>query len=199
MINTRSYTASVNDTEQIKYITNRLCTDYPQGSDIHWAYIIHDRDVDTSTGEIIKPHLHFVIFYPTPRKSSTLSNYFNIPEHMLCQIYNKRGIIEYLTHKNESSKVHYNTDDIVSNYQWEDDLNDVVDVMAEFHDFKKLREGEISAEDFIMSYNIPCKKMSFYNRLRTYTMALENEARGACPRAVSRESIGGNYGRKNYN
>lgn len=189
MINTRSYTASVNDTEQIKYITNRLTTDYPEGSDIHWAYIIHDKDVDKSSGEVIKPHLHFVIFYPTPRKSTTLSNYFNIPEHMLCQIYNKRGIIEYLTHANQPEKVKYDSNNVVSNYNWVDDCKDEVDVMAEFHDFKKLRRGDITAEQFIMSYNIPCKKLTFYNRLRTYTLALENEARGACPRAVSREPI----------
>lgn len=189
MINTRSFTASVNDAEQIKYITTRLSTDYPEGSDIHWAYIIHDKDVDKSTGEIIKPHLHFVIFYPTPRKSTTLSNYFNIPEHMLCQIYNKRGIIEYLTHANQAEKVKYDSNDVVSNYNWVDDCKDEVDVMAEFHDFKKLRRGDITAEQFIMSYNVPCKKLTFYNRLRTYTLALENEARGACPRAVSREPI----------
>jgi hypothetical protein len=189
MINTRSYTASVNDSDQISYITNRLQTDYPSGSDIHWAYIIHDKDVNPDTGELIKPHLHFVIFYPTPRKSTTLSNYFNIPEHMLCQIYNKKGILEYLTHQNETSKVHYNTDEIVANYDWQGDLKDEIDVLAEFHDFKRLREGEITAEQFVISYNIPCKKLSFYNRLRVYSMSLENEARGASPRAVSSESI----------
>lgn len=189
MINTRSYTASVNDSDQISYITNRLKTDYPSGSDIHWAYIIHDKDVNLDTGELIKPHLHFVIFYPTPRKSTTLSNYFNIPEHMLCQIYNKKGILEYLTHQNETSKVHYNTDEIVANYDWQGDLKDEIDVLSEFHDFKRLREGEITAEQFVISYNIPCKKLSFYNRLRVYSMSLENEARGASPRAVSSESI----------
>lgn len=189
MINTRSYTASVNQTDQIRSIIDKLSKDYPNGSDIHWAYIIHNKDVNKETGELVPEHLHFVIFYPTPRKSTTLSNYFNIPEHMFCQIYNKKGILEYLTHQNEPDKYHYDKSDIVANYDWATDLNDEVDVLAEFHDFKRLREGDITAEQFVMSYNIPCKKLTFYNRLRVYTMALEHEARGACPRAVSSESV----------
>ena len=178
MINTRSYTFTVNNSEQIHTITSQLNRDYPTGSDTHWCYIIHDKDVNPTTGELIPPHIHCCIFFKTPRKSTTLSNYFSIPEHMFCQIYNRKGILEYLTHQNETSKVKYSKNDIVSNYKWEQDLNDEVDILAEFRDFKKLREGEITAEEFLMSYNIPCQKMTFYNRLRTYTMITNEEARG---------------------
>lgn len=178
MINTRSYTFTVNHPEQISNVQKLLNRDYPNGSDTHWAYIIHDKDTNEITGELIQPHLHTVIIYKTPRKSTTLSNYFNIPEHMFCQIYNRKGILEYLTHKNERSKVNYKTDEVVSNFNWQIELNDEIDVLAEFRDFKKLRKGEITAEEFLMSYNIPCQKMTFYNRLRTYTTIVNEEARG---------------------
>lgn len=100
MIKRRNYTfALTQDNDRVIEIVKQ----YPK-----YAYIKHDKDNGTE-------HYHYYVEFPNPRSLKSLSLELGIPENMLQQVYNKTGILEYLTHKNESDKHHYDESEIFTN------------------------------------------------------------------------------------
>jgi len=80
------------------------------------AYIInHDKDVNDETGEIVEPHTHIYIEYDTPRKVSTVANLLGVASNFVEVVRNKKGMLRYLTHKDQKTKVKYNDDDVYTN------------------------------------------------------------------------------------
>jgi hypothetical protein len=88
-----------------------------------WAYIMHDKDVkDDGTGELKEPHYHFYVEFPNPRYLDAIATELNIMSNMIEKVWNKKGILEYLTHENQPEKYHYDKQQIVSNFDIEDDV-----------------------------------------------------------------------------
>lgn len=80
------------------------------------AYIInHDKDVNDETGEIVEPHTHVYIEYDTPRKVSTVARLLGVAENFVEIVRNKKGMLRYLTHKDQKTKVKYDDDDVYTN------------------------------------------------------------------------------------
>ena len=80
------------------------------------AYVInHDKDVNDETGEIVEPHTHIYIEYETPRKVSTVANLLGVASNFVEVVRNKKGMLRYLTHKDQKTKVKYNDDDVYTN------------------------------------------------------------------------------------
>lgn len=80
------------------------------------AYVItHDKDVNPETGEIVEPHTHVYIEYDTPRKVSTVANLLGVEENFIEVVRNKKGMLRYLTHKDQETKVKYNDEDVYTN------------------------------------------------------------------------------------
>jgi len=80
------------------------------------AYVInHDKDVNDETGEIVEPHTHIYLEYETPRKVSTVANLFGVAPNFIEVVRNKKGMLRYLTHKDQKTKVKYDDDDVYTN------------------------------------------------------------------------------------
>jgi len=79
------------------------------------AYVInHDRDVNED-GEIVEPHTHFYIEYDTPRKLSTVANLLNVETNFIEIVKNKKGMLRYLTHKDQETKAKYDDEEVYTN------------------------------------------------------------------------------------
>lgn len=80
------------------------------------AYVItHDKDVNLETGEIVEPHTHVYIEYDTPRKVSTVANLLGVEENFIEIVRNKKGMLRYLTHKDQETKIKYDDDEVLTN------------------------------------------------------------------------------------
>ena len=79
------------------------------------AYVItHNRDCDED-GEIVEVHTHFYIEYDTPRKLSTVANLLNVEANFIEIVRNKKGMLRYLTHKDQATKAKYDDDEVYTN------------------------------------------------------------------------------------
>ena len=80
------------------------------------AYVItHNRDYDIETGEVPEPHTHFYIEYDTPRKLTTVANLLGVEPNFVEIVRNKKGVLRYLTHKDQQTKAKYNDDEVYTN------------------------------------------------------------------------------------
>lgn len=75
----------------------------------------HNLDVNTSTGELKKPHRHLILHYDSPRSFNLVSDFLKSLHLVGCEvIQNEKGAFDYLTHKNAADKAQYSPDDIVT-------------------------------------------------------------------------------------
>lgn len=80
------------------------------------AYVInHDKDVNDETGEVVEIHTHIYIEYESPRKVSTVANLLGVASNFVEVVRNKKGMLRYLTHKDQKTKVKYNDNEVYTN------------------------------------------------------------------------------------
>lgn len=82
-----------------------------------FAFCLHDRDVNPDTGELKKPHLHWV-----GKRSQTtvshISSLLGLPEHdiEICRKFNVA--VRYLIHADDKEKFQYSPDDVELNFDF---------------------------------------------------------------------------------
>lgn len=91
-----------------------------------WAYIIHDRDIKDDGITIKPPHFHIVIRTPrSPVTIQKISTWFGIPENFI-DIPKGRGAfydcVGYLTHALTPDKTRYLDENVQSNFDWKQAL-----------------------------------------------------------------------------
>lgn len=105
--------------ENIKRINERLQTflnTYPYS----YAYILHDKDFNTN-GECKTPHIHLVLFNGPRKRLSTyineISTFLSVRPFAITldKCISLEGSLQYLVHKNDIEKYHYEVKDIVTN------------------------------------------------------------------------------------
>lgn len=85
----------------------------------HYAYIIHDKDVD-KTGTPIVPHLHLYLNFGNSNASfSDIAKWFNDDECHVNKVNGKmKDMLLYLTHKNAKDKYQYDNSEVKSNFDY---------------------------------------------------------------------------------
>jgi len=80
------------------------------------AYVItHDKDYNIETGEIVEPHTHIYIEYDTPRKITTVAKLLAVEPNFIEVVRNKKGVLRYLTHKDQETKAKYDNEQVYTN------------------------------------------------------------------------------------
>lgn len=125
-----------------------------------WAYIKHDKDDSEHV------HYHYYIEFPNPRSFSSVANDLGIPVTMLQKVYNKKGILEYLTHENAPDKHHYEREKIVTNMDFEQEIESGYDFMQLAQDYWDLRQGNINYFEFLEKYKTYIVRQSFSSQLK---------------------------------
>lgn len=74
--------------------------------------ILHDRDVDNITGEIKKPHYHFVVRFQNARWNTSLSEDLNITPNYIEESRSLKRSLLYLIHYYDEDKYQYSLEDV---------------------------------------------------------------------------------------
>jgi hypothetical protein len=107
----RTFAASLKPVWELKKIERFLLN--MQGTAT--VFIInHDKDYNEH-GEVVEPHTHVYIDYPTPRKITTVANLLEVETNFIELVKNKKGFLRYLTHKDEDDKYKYSDDEVYTN------------------------------------------------------------------------------------
>lgn len=177
MVSEKKYsyiTFSVNKEEQFDNIIETLADfDYPPK---FYAFIFHDKDRDEN-GELKKPHMH-VFVKSHPLRLSAWADKFGLPENMIEIPKSVYACARYLIHADQPEKFQYNIDDVVSSNldyykeRWFTDKK--VDVMEEFREFVKLRNGEITPEDYIEAHKFQLGQMRLLDMLKLFDYSVKN-------------------------
>lgn len=146
-------------------ISNYLIHTYPSSGFPKYAFIKHNKD----NSEHI--HFHFYIEYQNPRSFASVANELQIPVTNLQQVFNKTGILEYLTHENDPDKYHYDKSDIVSNFNIQDEIEErQINPLEEYNDYWAMRRGLMSKKEFFDKYKIDIvRHSSFASRVAMYS------------------------------
>jgi len=133
-----------------------------------YAWIVHDKDTDPDTGELIEKHVHAYIEFPNPRSFASVASLIGIAENMVCKVIDKNGILQYLIHKNQPDKYQYPFEDITSNFDLEPFFMNKSNHLWE--DFNKLRNHHISPDEFYQMHKNEIDGNAFYQKLRIFDM-----------------------------
>jgi hypothetical protein len=149
-IKRRNYTLALNNLKQCDEIIWKLQNHYAE----KYAYILHDKDVkDDGTGVLKDDHYHFYIEFKNPRSLNSVAEDLTVPANMVCQVYSKKGILQYLTHQNQPEKYQYNPDEVVSNFDiGQEFADDMVKLDQLWADYKALRFGRMDYDEFYMRH-----------------------------------------------
>lgn len=77
-----------------------------------YAYILHDKDIDKSSGEIKKPHYHVVLIFHQATHIKPILKLFNTSVYET--VKNINGCIQYLVHKGYDEKYQYSVEEVKS-------------------------------------------------------------------------------------
>lgn len=129
-------------------------------------YIKHDKDVDEETGELKKPHYHFVIKLKNAKTISALAKETLVPENLIEPIKKSfDGSLRYLIHFGRDDKYQYDVSEVKS---FDDKL------LARFN---KCVNVELSEED---------KVQSIEDFINSFTSILEMNILGAYVRKIGK-------------
>ena len=124
-----------------------------------WASIVHDKDVDTETGELIKEHTHIVVEFPNPRHITGVAKELSIGANYIQECRNFENALSYLIHFNEETKYQYDIDEVsgplkatlirkINSFGKDENekSNDLLDIIAQWH-------GKVSLQEFNRKVN----------------------------------------------
>lgn len=95
--------------------------DYLSENGITYYAIVHDSDINITTGETIRPHLHIVTRslkrYRVKQMLNMISEILvtNVENVQIMECDNITACIQYLIHKNNLEKYQYDAKDIITN------------------------------------------------------------------------------------
>lgn len=133
-----------------------------------YAWIIHDKDIDHDTGELIESHAHAYIEFPNPRSYKSVAEILNVQENMVCKVIDKNGILQYLIHKNQPDKFQYDYSEIHSNFDLEPFFHSKSNTL--WFDFNQLRSHHLTPNEFYLIHKSEIDSNAFYQKLRIFDM-----------------------------
>lgn len=135
----------------------------------YYAWIIHDKDINPETGEIIEPHVHVYLEFKNPRSYASVADQLDVAENMVCKVIDKNGILQYLIHKNQPEKYQYNFTDIHANFDLEPFFMDKNDNTL-WYDFLDLKYGSMTSKEFYTAHKSQIDPNSFYQKLKIFDL-----------------------------
>lgn len=115
-------------TEEVKQILIDKLEGYKQV--LHYAGIVHDKDIDPMTKELVKIHIHIIVEFAADTVYKTASSFIGIQTQCFEKIHQKRlygqkwvsdvgGGLAYLTHRNAPSKYQYDDSEVFATDGWD--------------------------------------------------------------------------------
>lgn len=141
------------------YLQKRIVDLY---SHAKYAWIKHDQDNSDHV------HTHYVLLFPNPVSMRAIADDLELPLPMIEKVISKRGILDYLTHENQSEKHHYDLSLVQANFDINEEKkrDESIDVKQLFRHFCQVRNGEMTPDMFLDIYAVYCKNLAFPSLLQ---------------------------------
>lgn len=129
-----------------------------------YAYIIHDSDIGKGL------HIHFVGQVNGSRSIKSIAEMLAIDYQDVDIAKRPRGAIRYLIHIDDKDKYQYKFSDVITNnkdrleYYFINISNSINDI---YFDFKALKVGSLSVDDFVRKYSSEFSALPFYQKIKT--------------------------------
>ena len=110
--------------QQLKYINIDKINEVLNSKDCirDYAYIVHDKDVD-DRGILKESHIHLALRFNNAYDTKHISQWFDVPEQYVGKVKGKWiDVLKYLTHENAKGKYQYSKDDVVSNFDFVEEI-----------------------------------------------------------------------------
>ena len=129
-----------------------------------YAYIMHDKDEGKGL------HIHFVGQVNGSRSIKSVCEMLECDYQDVQIAKRSRGAIRYLIHADDKDKYQYDLCDIKTNnkdrleYYFSSISSSINDIYA---DFRRLKQGSMSSEDFVQKYSSEFASLPFYQKIKT--------------------------------
>lgn len=148
-----------------------------------YAFIKHDKDRIESSDDLTNPdkgiHYHYFVEYKNARSFASVANEFQIPVTMIEQVWDRSGILNYLTHEKAPDKHHYDVSEVKANFNLVEERNDEYDFMQFARDYSDMRNGKITYDDMIRKYQrYIVRHCSFYQQFKILGEIYEKSRHG---------------------
>lgn len=138
-----------------------------------YAYIYHKAEPNSPDPRDSHDHFHILYFSRSPLGTESILRRFRgvVPDNFVEFTISGPGFARYLTHQNRPEKIQYSHEDVVSNdldryYQLV--RNSRPDSLDLWTDYKRLRVGDLTPEQFIEKYRAEMSTMPMYQRFSMY-------------------------------
>lgn len=132
----------------------------------YWAYIKHEPDNEEGT-----PHYHFLVRNNGSRSVKQIADKLGISGQYVQVCRKVVAFRRYMLHLDNDEKIKYTIDDIHTNQfpSFKEAIigNDKRDINDVFNDWKRLRTGDITSDEFIQMNWVEFQKMPFYQKIKT--------------------------------
>lgn len=102
----------------MKKVERVLADKVERGVITHYAYIVHDKDVNED-GTPKKPHIHLFMKFKDSQQFKYIAKWFDVSENYINRIKGKWvTAIRYLVHANDESKYQYEDSEVKANFDF---------------------------------------------------------------------------------
>lgn len=157
-----TYFCTVSHEEKQRQSLKEVCPDFQ-----YWAWIDHEPD-----GECKTEHTHFILRNNGTRSVKQVADKLGIPSNFVQPCRKVVAYRRYFMHLDDPDKRRYSLSDVHTN-----DIgsfksamlgNETRDVTEIYADFKKLRNGIITDEEFLQTNFVELQKCNFYQKIKIF-------------------------------
>lgn len=130
-------------------------------NNFEYAYIRHDKDLQSNLEDFVKCHYHFQIYNEYQKELTTWGKIFDVNLARVQKISNKKAAIRYLIHADNNDKFQYDIIDINSNFEiikyfdkLVSDENCEIDLIFAYIEYHKRKIGVKEIIDYVLDNNI---------------------------------------------
>lgn len=160
----------LHDTKQRESV-KEVCPDFQ-----YWAWIDHVPDLECKN-----EHTHFIFRNNGTRSVKQIADKIGVPSNMVQPCRKVVAYRRYFMHLDDPDKHQYSLSDVhtndVGSFKSAMIGNDRRDVSEIYTDFKKLRNGIITDEEFLQTNFAEIQKCNFYQKIKIFE-AIMKTARG---------------------
>lgn len=136
---------------------------------LSWAYIIHEPDTDNST-----KHYHFLVRCNGTRTVKQIGDKLGISGQYVQVCKKVVAFRRYMLHLDCEEKIKYSLEDLHCNclpdFKSAIIGNDKKDINDIYSDWKRLRSGRLTAEEFLQQNYVEISKLPFYQKIKTFEL-----------------------------
>lgn len=137
-----------------------------------YAWIIHDGDIKSDTGELKDPHIHFFAQVESPRSLQWFSDLLEVPINQLQKVKSTRAILRYFCHLDNPEKSQYDPCDVKANFDYQSAIaSDNINYSQLYADYSQVGVT-ITPQQFVKKYSRFMSKslagvLTVFDKLRT--------------------------------